>query len=198
MKRRILFLVFSALLCASAVSVSGCRSGGETTVLTHDDLDVATQEMANSLAGSAFLADRGPDSPPIIVTINKVENLTSDIIPPAEQWMLMARLQGSVPIQHLSRQKNIRFQIPPERRELLASHGAVLAPDQDPAYLPTHVMKAIYRSSTRTVRDDEDGLIDRRQDYYTLQYQISGIETRQIVWEDSFEFKREAAGLIID
>ena len=37
-----------------------------------------------------------------------------------------------------------------------------------------------------------------RDSYYTLQYQISDIRGRKIEWEDSFEFKREAAGLIID
>ena len=176
----------------------GCKSGGQTTELRHDDLNVATQEMAASLAGSDFLRDRNPDSPPIVVTINKVENLTSDIIPPAEQWMLMARLQGSLPIRQLSRDKNIRFQIPPERRPLIARTGHALTPEQEQVYEPTHVMKAIYRSSTRTVRQKGGGPIDRRQDYYTLTYQISDTGGRQIVWEDSFEFKREAAGVLID
>lgn len=178
--------------------LAGCQAGGETTELRHDDLNVATTEMAASLAASDFLAGRGPDSPPIVITINKVENLTSDIIPPAEQWMLMARLPGSMPIRQLSRDKNVRFQIPPERRKLLADADVRLTPEQEQDYVPTHVMKAVYRSSTRTARDKGDGHIDRRQDYYTLAYQITDTRGRNIEWEDSFEFKREAAGLIID
>ena len=190
--------VFSVAAVLGLVQLSGCQAGGQTTELRHDDLNVATAEMAASLAASDFLAGRGPDSPPIVVTINKVENLTSDIIPPGEQWMLMARLQGSQPIRQLSRDKNIRFQIPPERRKLLAGADVRLTPEQAQEYEPTHVMKAIYRSSTRTVRGERKGHIDRRQDYYTLAYQISDIRGRKIEWEDSFEFKREAAGLIID
>jgi hypothetical protein len=179
------------------LALLGCRSPGRTTVLTHDDLDVATREMAASLAASSFLADRAPDSPPIVVTINKVENLTSDIIPPAEQWMTMARLQGSLPIRQLSRDRNIRFQIPPERRRLVEGAGGRVPPEQQQQYVPTHVMTALFRSSTRTGRDGK-GHVDVRQDYYLLQYQITELQSRQIVWEDAFEFKREASGLLID
>ena len=64
---------------------------------------------------------------------------------------------------------------------------------------PTHVVKAIYRSSTRTVRNS-DGNVNRRQEYYTLQYQLTDITGREVVWTDSFEFKRQTGkgGLAID
>ncbi len=176
-----------------------CSNQGKSTVIRSADFDAATQEMVSSLAASDFLRDRTPDSPLAIITINKVENLTSDPIPPGEQWMLMARLQGALPIRELGKRKNIRFQIPPER-QLLASEGGYRGDFTDPtAQTPaTHVMKATFRSSTRVARTKSHSLVNDRVDYYTMQYVIESIQTREIVWTYSFEFKRQARGLAID
>ena len=190
--------VVLGVLGVLAVHLSGCRSGGETTTLTHDDLNEVVARMASSLAGSEFLAGRAPDSPPIVVTINKVENLTSDIIPPAEQWMQVARLQGSLPIRRLADEKNIRFQLPPERLQLLADSDYTPTIEERHEYVATHLMKAVYQSATRVGRDEKGGQVESRQEYYTMRYQITEIESRRVVWEDSFEFKREARGVAID
>jgi hypothetical protein len=191
--------VGGALLVTAALVCVACSSQGRSTVIRAADFDAATQEMVASLSASDFLRDRTPTSPPIIITIDKVENLTSDIIPPGEQWMLMARLQGALPVRELGRTKNIRFQIPPERR-LLTQEGGYRGDFTDPAAEtpPTHVMKALFRSSTRTGRTKSQGLVNDRLDYYTMQYVIESLQTREIVWTDSFEFKRQATGLAID
>lgn len=191
---------FCPLLILSVCALCfACSSQGKSTVIRAADFDAATQEMVTSLAASDFLRDRTPDSPLAIITINKVENLTSDPIPPGEQWMLMARLQGALPIRELGQRKNIRFQIPP-KRQLLASEGGYRGDFTDPAARTpaTHVMKATFRSSTRVARTKSHSLVNDRVDYYTMQYVIESIQTREIVWTDSFEFKRQARGLAID
>ena len=180
------------------VLLIGCRSSGKSSTLTHDDLNEVTERMAASLAASDFLADRSADSHPIVVTINKVENLTSDVLPPAEQWMQAARLRGSLPLQRLQREKNIRFQVPPERLKLVEGAGYDATPEDRQRYVATHLMKAVYQSSTRVSREGEGGHVESRGDTYTMRYQITEIESRRVVWEDSFEFKREAKGVAID
>jgi hypothetical protein len=189
-----------AMLAVALLVLAACASTPTNTRLTGDDLNETTRLMAESLAGSKFFADRSPTSPPVYVVINKVENLTSDIIPPAEQWMLMARIQGAMPIRQLGKNSRVYFIIPPERESMAASGGYKGDFSHAPAGItPTHVLKAVYRSSTRTVRDS-DGNVKRRQDYYTLQYQLTDITGREVVWTDSFEFKRQTAsgGIGID
>ncbi len=151
--------------------------------------------MVDSLARSSFLADRDEHSPPIYIVIDKVENLTTDLIPEAEQWMLMARVQGSLPVQDLARRKNIHFLIPPEREPLL--RGAGYQGDLPTGPKATHAMMALFEAATRAGTNDEQ-YHDRRADYYYLEYKITDIQTREIQWSDKFEFKREAKGLAID
>ncbi len=180
------------LVCA----LVGCATVPQSTRLRASDFDFTIEKMAESLAASAFLAERTADSPPIYITINKVENLTSDIIPVAEQWMLVARVQGALPLRALSKQKNIRFQITPEQHQMLRDAGFDGDLGQAPA--TTHVMSAQFLSAPRTASHKKEKYVNIRQDYYYLEYAINDVNTRQIEWNDSFEFKRVASGLTID
>jgi len=187
----------ASLLTLTMLVLTACATG-ESTRLRAEDMEDATQEMAQSLATSSFLVERTPESPPVYLVINKVENLTSDLIPPAEQWMLMARLESSLPIINLGKRKNVRFLLPPEQYDTLkrAGYTGVLDPKPPTA---THVMSAVFRDSSRLVRDKEsDSLVNRRANYYLMQYTIHNVQTRQIEWTGQFEFKREAKGLAVD
>lgn len=184
-----LFLLLGALI------FTACASKSRTTRIQLDDFNTAAAKMAQSLAASRLLADRGPDSPPIIVTVNKIENLTEDIITPAEQWMFIEKVRTALPIQELRQKKNITFQIPIEQQRMLAADGFDIDPFAGPK--PTHVMKAVFLSTPRMGRDS-DQHIDRRLDFYYMEYSITDLNTRQIVWIDTFEFKRQAVGLLID
>ena len=164
----------------------GCNSAPKTTTIKGQDLDQATQVMAASLNKSAFLADRTAAAPPMVITINKVENLTSDLISPAEQWMQTARIFGAFPIRELEKTKNIRFQIPPEQQALVRQQGFTEPLNNLPQV--THVMTAVYRSSTRVVRDKE-GLPIGRQEFYFWEYKITNLANGALVWQDSVEFK---------
>lgn len=186
-------LVGLALLCL--LVFPACASKPRTTRLQLDDFNAAAAKMAQSLAASRFLAERGPDSPPIIVTVNKIENLTDDIITPAEQWMFIEKVRTTLPIRELREQKNITFQIPIEQQRMLAADGFDMDPFAGPK--PTHVMKAAFLSTPRMGLDDNRN-IDRRVDFYYMEYAITDLNSRQLVWIDTFEFKRQAFGLLID
>lgn len=174
----------------------GCEAQPQSSRLRASDFEFTITKMAESLAASTFLAERTPESPPVYITINKVENLTSDIIPVAEQWMLVARVQEGLPLRELSKQKNIHFQITPEQHQMLREAGF----DGDLGLAPatTHVMTAQFLSTPRTAPHKTEDYVNLRQDYYYLEYAITNVDTRQIEWNDSFEFKRVAAGLTID
>lgn len=183
-------LLFAVLLLA------GCATDPpRSSRLTLGDYDMLVAHMSQSLASSELFATRTPNTPPIYITINKVENLTSDVIPPAEQWMLMARVRSSVPLLALRRERNVTFQITPERFAMLRDAGfnADLGTDRD----PTHIMRAVYRAAPRAATGEER-YVDERTDYYFLEYQITELASRKVVWADHVEFKRSAKGLVID
>jgi hypothetical protein len=179
------------------VVLAGCAGCVErSTRLTGSDFEVTVQEMANSLAASEFLAERSPTSPEIRIVTRQALNLTSDVITPAEQWMLVARVQSALPVRQMAEHRNIVFQMPPEEIARLRARG--FESELTEENRPTHLMTATLRSSLRAGASDSNGLTNLRKDYYLLEYQILEIETRRLAWSGRFEFAREAAGLVID
>ncbi|MFZ4574715.1 MAG: hypothetical protein ACOYN0_09980 [Phycisphaerales bacterium] len=179
MNARSLLAVLSAgLLCGCAPKT--------TTRITVADLEETTSVIADKLRGSDLLASRGPDSPPMIVAIHKVENLTSDIIPDGDRWWMMQRVRASQPILTLSRDKNIRFVIPAEHLRQGLERGTLeagFAADR----APTHEMSATFLSTTRAAGKN-------RTDAYLCEYRITDLATGGLAWTEIFEFKRAAFG----
>lgn len=181
----------------AVVVLGGCKSAPpSSTDFTQDDLDVTVNEMAASLAGSDFLKNRTAQSPRIVLVTNKVRNLTDNIMPTTERWMMIARLQSTLPIRTMADQKNIVFVMPPERFAELRRNGF----DQElPQGLePTHVMTATFLSSRRAAREGSDKITSVKSNFYYLEYSITAVNSREILWTDAFEFGRKATGNIID
>ena len=188
------------MTCLLGVATTGlltsCNSAPQSTRLRASDFDETIAKMAQSLAASDFLASRDAQSPAAWVVIDKVENLTTDIIAPAEQWMLVARLQSSLPIRSLAEKKNVRFQITPERHALLRQAGYEGELGTPPKV--THTLAAVFLAAPRTNRTANRGQVSDRADFYYLEYSLLDLDTRQIVWSDTFEIRRQARGLAID
>jgi hypothetical protein len=171
-------------------TLSGCASTQpQSTRLTADDLETITIEMAEKLRGSAFLRDRTPESPRIIVAIQKVENLSTDLISDSERWYLMERVASSTPIMALRQDRNIGFVLPAEKvqRTREVTGDSEFAKGR----APTHEMAATLRTVTRAAGVD-------RTELYACEYRITTIATGEVAWTDSFEFKRAAVGKAYD
>lgn len=149
--------------------------------------------MAQSLTQSAALADRDANSPAWVVSIDKVRNLSSDVMTEAEQWAVMADLRSSVALGTLRQQKNIRFVLPPERVVKMRSDDDAYEFDRSfgSDRQPTHVMTATFRSVTRAQAK-------ARTDLYYCEFEILEFATGQPIWTDRFEFKRQARGKLWD
>ena len=170
--------------------VGACSAPPRSTQLTTSDLDATTAAMAAKLASSKFLADRTADSPRVVIAISKVENLSSDIITEGEEWMLMQRVRDSLPIVQLGKQRNLAFVIPAEHLKAGQARGTLDA-EFAKGRKPTHEMDATFRSGTRTSGKD-------RTDAYLVEYRITDLSSGELVWDESFEFKRVAQGLSYD
>ena len=111
--------------------------------------------MAAKLSGGQLLAERTPESPRMVIAISKVENLSSDLIPVGEQWMLMAKVRDSVSMVELGKQRNVVFVIPAEHlRE--AKEAGTLPEDFGKGRKPTHEM-GTRRSARRRGRRGKTG-----------------------------------------
>ena len=177
-------------MCLGLAAVGGCAAPARTTTMTAQDLEETTAEMAARLRASDLLVNRTPDSPRMVIAINKVQNLSSDLIPEGEQWWLMERVRTSLPVVELGKQRNVAFVIPAEHLRGGQSRGTLDA-EFASGRRPTHEMSATFRSGTRSAGK-------HRTDAYLVEYRITDLETGELAWVDTFEFKRAAVGLAYD
>lgn len=173
-----------------------CASPSRSTRMTVDDFQAMAGAMAESLLHSDALAARGPGSPPWVVSMEKVRNLTSDVMTDSEQWMIMARLRATTPLRALWDEKNVRFVLPPEAatrlNDELVESGTLAEGDPQPARrTPTHMLTATFRSVTRATAE-------ARTDLYYCEFQLLDLNTGEPIWSDRFEFKRQALGHVWD
>lgn len=176
----------AALLWFVCLGALGCTAPQQRTILTVDDYEHVSSELAQKLQDSEFLRDRTVDSPRIIIAIRKVVNLTSDVIPTSAQWYMVARMVDSLPMAELRADKNLAFMVPAERLREARKHGdcSDALPLDGSA---THTMLAEFRSMTRTA--------DRaRTDMYYCPCRIVDLATGEEVWTGKVEFKKAAEG----
>ena len=171
--------------------MTGCnpKPVGQSTRWTIGDVEAMTHEMAQSLRDSVALANRGPDSEPWTVSMDKVLNLSDEVMTPNEQWSIMAQVRGAADIQALWDEKAVRFVIPPER--VVQLRNSEYGYDFDDSFAQnrkvTHTLTATFRSLTRAQAK-------QRSDLYYCEFEILDFATHEPVWTDKFEFKRSAKG----
>ncbi len=184
--------IHGALAAVVVAALASCATwrAPESTRLTDDDLIATTDAMATKLGESDFLRERGPGSDPIVIAINKVQNLTSDIIPEREQWWMMARVRDRLNVNALRRERAVAFVVP---KEFLVAGREAGAYDEVAAMgrAPTHAMEATFRSATRSGGR-------ARADAYLCEYRITDLADSGLCWTDTFEFKKAALGRSYD
>lgn len=170
------------------LAFGGCATtGSRTTRLTTDDVKEMAVQLAASLASSEYLRERTPASERIVVAMDNVENLSSDVVPVSEQWYLMERIRASTPLASLGSQRNIAFVIPAEHLRQLKERGGAEAALVGAGRAPTHAMRGVLRSVTRSAGVD-------RTDLYSFETRLIDLGSGAVVWSDSFELKRAAVG----
>jgi hypothetical protein len=179
------FLLTAALL-------AGCAAPPRSTRMASADFDQMAAAMAQSLNGAQRIKERGPDSEPWAIVVDRVRNLTTDVMTPAEQWAIMHRIQDSQPMQRLWDEKRIRFLLPAAKIKTLRQRGVAgvesVASDRPQ---PTHSLTAVFRSAMRAEPR-------ARTDMYYCQFSLMDLRSGQAVWADRVAFKRQARGHIWD
>lgn len=172
--------------------LTACASPGQTTRMTVSDINQMGARMAQSLLHSKAIASRTAQSPAWIISIDKVRNLSSDVMTVDEQWAIMAHLRDSLPIQRLANDKNIHFVLPPERvAQLKRDLGMEVDQKGFGRAAPNHELVATFRSITRATAD-------QRSDLYYCQFELINLHTDVPVWAGKVEFQRQAQGQILN
>lgn len=173
------------------LAAAGCSSSApKSSIMTTDDYEYIATEIAGKiqaqLGAEGPFANRTPDSPPWVISITKVTNLTSDIMSESTKWYLMEKVASSIPFAQLAREKNVRFVIPADRLRAAKERGTV-EQDTGAERQTTHLMTATFTSVTRSTDKD-------RTDLYYCEYSIVERAGGEILWNDKVEFKRTAHG----
>lgn len=195
------FILAGVVLAGAALLLGapGCASAAQarTTRLASADLDQAVLELRDELAASRFLAGRGGGSEPVRLVLRRVENISSDRVPVAEQWSLASRVISHPGMQEMLRARNVLVQLPPEKIALL-ERGGLEFPALEPEDRPTHVMRAQIASGTRAASLAGGRAADIRKDYYLVTFVVEDLTSREVLWQGDAELAREAEGSLID
>lgn len=151
------------------------------------------EAMAESLRASEVIAARTPDSAPWVVSFDRVRNLSSEVMPSGEQWWVVANVRGAQPMRELWDDKRIQFVIP-------AQHARDLKPRLDAEGVDTEFAgeRAVTHTITATFRSVTRADATHRTDLYGCEFRLLDLRTGTDVWNDWFEFKRQAEGHVWD
>ncbi len=169
--------MIALLLLHGAIGCGGPRLH-DTTMLTSVDVVEMTDQMVASLAASGLMEGRTEDSPPMVITMDRVANRTEHIMSPGERWGVINRLRALLMQTDLRSERHLIFVMPTQAWEALE------VVDQAPPHRlkPTHALRATFRSDTQSS-------IRARTDAYLCAFQMLDLGDGALVWEDAFEVK---------
>jgi len=171
----------------------GCKSAPKTSRIAIEDYQAMAAEMSQSLRHSDAIEERSAASEPMVISFDKVRNLSSEIMPQGEQWGIIAMVRSAQPIKQLWDDKRIVFVIPAQyaidQRDTIDAERADKGFGTERAV--THTITATFRSVTRAQ-------VDRRVDVYACQFEMIDLRSGTTVWIDEFNFQREAMGDVRD
>lgn len=159
----------------------------QTSFLRSVDLVDMTTIMAQSFARTPVIAQRSPDSPRWIISVDKVVNNTNQIIPENEKWAYIGRLRAQLAQTRISQEKNLVWVVPPERWPEIAREIDAAVEPRDLRLPPTHLLTATFSALTTTTGQG-------RTDAYFCAFQLIDLNSGTLVWEDAWEVKRGVLG----
>ncbi len=184
-------------LTAALTTIAACAAPPpQTTRIRLDDMREVAATVAQSLTQSLNLASRTPSSDPIVLTVGRIENRSSDILTKSEQYYLMQSVaRRIIDDDALGDRANIAFTMPAEGVRAIRRRGEPwqgFAQDRQ----PTHTINGDFRSITRESAAPGGDRI--RRDYFVFAYSIARLDDGRILAEEEAEFERAAVGRVFD
>jgi hypothetical protein len=178
------------LVCAS---ISGCTSAvqsGHNTLLNGVDLVQMTDQMARSIVADPRVQSAIAKDGAMKVVVQPVENqLTAEILPRGQAEAFTARVRAL-----LSERNPQQFVWILNRDEFYDLRGKELEVPLGPApeaINPQYALTAVFSSLTQETSKG-------RSDFYVCRYELSDLQTRGVMWSDSYKIKKSAVKGFLD
>lgn len=199
----------AAMAALGAMIACGCAAPqARTTQLRAADIELSATEMAQELADSEFLRGRTAESAVAVLQPRPMENLSDNRLSRGDQWAAMSMILMNPSVFEMLRAKNVQVLVPVESRFDAARAG--FATNQ-PSVLaaagggstgePTHIFQPVLRSISRGGGGDARagrGAADTRKDLFLMEYTITELASRRVVWAGQMTFARVAHGRLLD
>ncbi|HEY8750894.1 MAG TPA: hypothetical protein VIM11_23120 [Tepidisphaeraceae bacterium] len=181
------------LLLLLAGLFSGCTSAvesGHNTLLNSVDLVQMTDKMVRSIVADAQVQAAISKVGPLKIVIQPVDNqLTAEILPRGQAEAFTARVRAL-----LSQKNPQQFVWILNREEFYDLRGKELDVPLGPApeaINPQFALTAVFSSLTQETSKG-------RSDFYVCRYELSDLQTRGVLWSDSYKVKKSAVKGFLD
>ncbi|MEQ9461140.1 MAG: hypothetical protein RIG82_09340 [Phycisphaeraceae bacterium] len=182
-------LVLTPFLLAALLTA--CAEPVRTTRTDTEDFSRMSSAIAQDLLAAPAIAERRPDSQPWVIVADRIENLSSEVLSPLERKATIRRILSGAPLKQLADNKNITFIVPMDDVQNARNTGIPELQQLAANRQPTHRLAATFRSATRAQAK-------QRTDAYDCAFELLDLQTGQLLWTGSIEFKRAAVGHIWD
>ena len=197
MSKRARKIWFGAILALfwglAALVVAGCTSAvqsGSNTFLDGVDLEQMTDKMARSIVADPRVQSAIAKDGSMKVVLQPVENqLTAEILPRGQAEAFTARVRAL-----LSERNPQQFVWILNRDEFYDLRGKELTVPLGPApeaINPQYALTAVFSSLTQ---ESSKG----RNDFYVCRYELSDLQTRGVLWSDSYKVKKSSVKGFLD
>jgi len=180
------------IVCLSA-TLAGCTSAtqsGHNTLLDSSDLVQMTDRMARSILADPRVERQISEKGKLRVVVEPVDNrLTAEVLPPGEAEAFTARVRAL-----LSQHAPDKFTWVLNKAEFYHLRGQELDVPLGPApeaINPEYALTAIFSSLS-----DESSTA--RTDFYLCRYELSNLQTRTLLWSESYKVKKQAVKGFLD
>ena len=182
--------LFSAFLLIYLSGCTGAVESGHNTLLDSVDLQTMTDQMARSIVADPRVQTAIKQDGALRIVVQPVENrLTAEVLPRGQAEAFTARVRALLS-KHDPNQfvwilnKDEFYDL--RQKEL----DVPLGPSPD-AMNPQYALTAIFSSLT-----DESS--KGRTDFYVCRYELSNLQTRTVLWSDTYKVKKSAMKGFLD
>lgn len=186
-------LVLLALLAAA--TAGGCAAGsavasGNNTALDSVNLKDMTDAMAASVAASRPVQDAITGQGPLKIVIQPVENrMTGEILPPGQAEAFTTRIRAL-----LSKHAPDRYVWVMNRDTFYRLRGTELEGALGPAPEAVNPRYALW-GTFYSITDESS---KRRTSAYLCKFELTDLERRTILWQDTYQVKKAATKGFLD
>jgi len=176
--------------CLAATGCTNAIESGHNTLLSGVDLEQMTDKMARSIVADAKVQEAIRKDGALKIVVQPVENrLTAEILPRGQAEGFTARVRAL-----LSQRNPGQFTWILNRDDFYDLRGKELDVPLGPApeaVNPQYALTAIFSSLTHETSKG-------RSDFYVCRYELSDLQTRTVLWSDSYQVKKSAVKGFLD